>query len=383
MPQPALLGLRLLDLTHMLSGPYCAMLLADLGMEVLKVEPPGGEPTRRLLADHDVWSRRGFGAYHLALNRNKDSVQCDLKSEAGRRAFLEEVTRSDVVLCNFGPGVTERLGIDHATLAAVNPRIVTCDISGYGQTGPESDKVAFDMIAQAASGAMSLTGRPGDPPLRAGIPMGDLGAGLMATIGILTALIQRGTTGRGQHVDISMMDVQLSLSSYLGAMALLGQGPPRMGNAHPAHVPYDTYPASDGHIVVAVVFPAFWPRLCAAIDAPDLDTVDYATPEGRVAHRDAIDARLRAIFATRTRAHWTEVLGRARIPCAPVRTLDEALASDQARARQMVVDVRDAQRQVHVVGNPIKLSDHEQQWRMAPELGPHLAPRQEREGSED
>lgn len=356
----------------MLSGPYCAMVLADLGMEVVKVEPPGGEPTRRLLADHDVWSRRGFGAYHLALNRNKDSVQCDLKTPSGRRAFLEEVQRSDVVLCNFGPGVTQRLGITHEELAAIQPTIITCDISGYGQTGPESDKVAFDMIAQAAAGAMALTGRPQDPPLRAGLPIGDLGAGLMATIGILTALIQRGSTGRGQHIDISMMDVQLSLSSYLGAMALLGQSPPRMGNAHPAHVPYDTYPTLDGHIVLAVVFPAFWPRLCSALQAPDLDTVAYATPEGRVTHRTAIDRRLREIFSTQTRAHWVELLGRARIPCAPVRTLDEALKSDQALARQMVVDLQDPERAARVVGNPIKLSDHEQQWRMAPDLGPMI-----------
>jgi crotonobetainyl-CoA:carnitine CoA-transferase CaiB-like acyl-CoA transferase len=323
----ALAGLRLLDLTHMLSGPYCAMMLADLGMEVIKVEPLSGERTRSLLATHPEYSRDGVGSYFLALGRNKKSVAIDLKSTDGRAVFDGLVARSDVVLTNFAVGVAERLGVDHGRLSTLNPRLVSCAISGFGQEGPRAREVAFDMVVQALGGGMSITGEPGGRPMRAGLPIGDLGGGLMATIGILAALQARERTGVGQLVDISMLDAQISMQSYMATMtALSGRAAPSMANAHPVHVPYDVYPTSDGWIVVAVIFDPFWGNLMAALDLPELDTPENARQPGRHADREQIDAALSGLFRTNTRAHWAQVLREARVPCAPVHDLAEALA---------------------------------------------------------
>ena len=205
----ALHGIRLLDLTHMLSGPYAGMMLADMGAETIKIEPPGrGEGTRRLLASDPANSLHGMGAYFLTLNRNKKSMTLNLKSAEGLALFYELVQSADVVLDNFSAGVTERLKISHDELSAVNPRIITCTITGFGETGPDNQRPSFDIVAQAMGGGMSITGQPGSPPTRAGIPIGDLGGGLMGAIGVLAALVARETTGRGQHVDISMLDTR-------------------------------------------------------------------------------------------------------------------------------------------------------------------------------
>src|SRR5690606_3181329 len=232
------------------SGPYGTMLLADLGARTIKVEPPGtGDGTRRLLETDPGYSRDGMGAYYLTLNRNKQSVCIDLKSETGKEVFLDLVRHADVVYDNFSVGVPKRLGIDHASLAKVNPRIITCSVTGFGETGPETQRPAFDQVVQAMGGGMSITGTPDTGPTRSGIPIGDLGGGVFGTVGSLAALAERERTGRGRHIDVSMLDVQISLLNYMATMCLMsGHVPQGIGNGHFVHVPYNSYPTADGHI---------------------------------------------------------------------------------------------------------------------------------------
>ena len=370
----ALEGTRILDLTHMLSGPYATMLLADMGAEVIKLEPPGvGEATRALLRGYPEHSRDGMGAYFLTLGRNKKSVALDLKRPEARPILERLVAASDLVVYNFSAGVAERLGLDHARLAAVSPRIVTVSITGFGETGPSRDHASFDMVAQATGGGMSLTGA-GDVPLRAGIPIGDLGGGMMATIGALAALQARHRTGRGQHVDISMQDVQVSLLNYMATMTLMsGKPPPAVGNGHFVHVPYNSFRAADGFLIVAVITDASWLALLGALELPELDTPDRRRQPGRLRDRDAIEAALTARLRTRPRADWLARLRAREVPCAPVHSVAEALADPQILARHMVVDVPlpggGATRQP---GNPIKLGEtHEDRFTAPPRLGEH------------
>jgi crotonobetainyl-CoA:carnitine CoA-transferase CaiB-like acyl-CoA transferase len=372
----ALHGIRLLDLTHMLSGPYAGMMLADLGAETIKIEPPGaGEGTRRLLANDPVNSLHGMGAYFLTLNRNKKSITLNLKHEEGRQIFYDLVKTADVVLNNFSAGVMTKLGLDYAALSAINPRIITCSITGFGETGPGRDRVAFDMVAQAMGGGMSFTGQPGNPPTRSGIPIGDLGGGLMGVIGVLSALVARAATGRGQHVDISMLDTQISLLNYMATMySLSGEIPTMLGNGHFVHVPYNTYPTQDGYIIVAVITDNFWAALMDMLGSPaDLATEENKQQPGRWKNQHHINARLAEIFQTDSQAAWLERLNAARIPCAPVYNVAQALSDEQVRHRGMVVSVAHPQGGcVEMPGNPIKLSEtYEDTYSPPPLLGQH------------
>ncbi len=350
----------LIDLTHMLSGPYGGMLLADLGMTTIKVEPPGtGEGTRRLLATDPENARHGMGAYFMTLNRNKKSVCIDLKSARGREVFYRLVERADVVLENFSPGVTRRLGIDHEALSAVNPRIVSCSVSGFGHAGPASNRPAFDMVAQGMGGGMSITGTTPGEPLRSGIPIGDLGGGIFAAMGILSALLARETTGRGQHVDISMLDGQISLLNYMATMHLLsGRNPGPEGNGHFVHVPYNAFPTATRHIIVCCLLDQSWTALAKALGLEDLLIERYERQPGRLADRALIEARVADVLATRPCEHWLEILTTARIPCAPVNDFEHALSDPQVLARNMVIEVEHPQGgALRMPGNPIKLSD--------------------------
>lgn len=371
----ALHGIRILDLTHMLSGPYASMMLADLGAETIKIEPPGkGEGTRRLLEKDPQNSLHGFGAYFLTLNRNKRSVTLDLKAPAGLALFHRLVHVSDVVMANFSAGVMARLGVDYEHLAPINPRIITCSITGFGETGPARDRPAFDIVAQAMGGGMSITGQPGGPPTRSGIPIGDLGGGLMGVIGVLAALQARHLTGRGQHVDIAMLDAQISLLNYMATMYFLsGEVPDKLGNGHFVHVPYDTFRCSDGFIIIAVITDNFWAALMELLDAPDLDTEENRGQPGRWRNKDLINSRLNEILSANTQAYWLEQLRRYRIPCAPVNNFAQALADEQVLARQMVVEVaHPLGGATHMPGNPIKLSEtHEDTFTPPPLLGQH------------
>lgn len=371
----ALEGIRLLDLTHMLSGPYAGMMLADLGAETIKIEPPGkGEGTRRLLATDPKNSMHGMGAYFLTLNRNKKSITINLKSEEGLALFYELVKTADIVLDNFSAGVTSRLKIDHAHLSEINPRIITCTITGFGEDGPGAKRPAFDMVAQAMGGGMSITGQPAGPPTRAGIPIGDLGGGAMGVIGVLAALVARQTTGRGQHVDISMLDAQISLLNYMATMYhLSGEIPDKLGNGHFVHVPYNTFPTQDGYIIIAVITDNFWVNLMELVNLPELDTEENKGQPGRWKNQKEINQKLSDVFQTNTQAHWIGKLREARIPCAPVNNFAQALTDEQITHRNMVVEVEQVEGgSVKMPGNPIKLSEtYEDSYSPPPLLGQH------------
>ena len=366
-------GLMVLDLTHMLSGPYGTMMLADLGAQTIKVEPPGrGEQTRRLGEDDPQHTVDGVGAYYLTLNRNKMSVALNLKSQDGRRVFLDLVKKADVVLDNYAAGVMKRLGLDHEALTAVNPRIVTCSITGFGEYGPDIQRPAFDQVVQAMSGGMSITGDSASGPMRSGIPIGDLGGGLFAAIGVLAALQERTLTGQGQHVDISMLDCQISLLSYIGAMYLMsGVVPKALGNGHGMHVPYNVYPTSDGHLVVACIGDEFFRRLVDCLDDAALGLDAYQTQQGRLAHREAIEQVVRMHLARHPTSYWVSRLGTAKVPCAPVNNLAQAFADPQVRARNMVVPVHlDGGKSIEVPGTPIKFSRNvEERFTAPPSVG--------------
>lgn len=365
----------MLDLTHMVSGPYAALLLADSGVETIKIEPPGqGEITRRLLADNPNHSLDGMGAYFLALNRNKKSLTLNLKQDEGLALFYELVKKSDIVLNNFSVGVPEKLKIDYTHLSQINPRIITCSVTGFGETGPEKHRVAYDIVAQAMGGGMSVTGHPDSPPVRAGLPFGDLAGGMMGVIGILAAVIARETTGCGQHIDISMLDTQISLLTYMAtAFMLSGELPERRGNAHFLHVPYNSFRTQDGYIILAVITDAFWENLMQIVDAPDLNTTENQHQPGRWKNQHTINNRLEAIFCTQTQAYWIERLSAARIPCAPVNSFAQALSDVQVLARNMVVEIAHPNGQTtRAPGNPVKMSaTYEDTFDPPPLLGQH------------
>lgn len=359
-PAGPLGGLIVLDLTHMLSGPYGTMTLTDLGARTIKIEPPGeGEGTRQLLASSPEYSRDGMGAYFLTLNRGKESVALDLKSDEGLAVFYDLVRQADIVFDNFSAGVTRRLRIDHDTLAAINPRIITCTVSGFGETGPDTQRPAFDQVVQAMGGGMSITGDMAGPPTRSGIPMGDIGGGVFGAIGVLAAVVARQTTGRGQHVDVSMLDVQISLLNYMATMHLMsGLLPERIGNAHFVHVPYNVYPTADGHVVVACIGDAFFERFAAMLPLPLLQEPQYRQQPARQRDRALIDAAIAEEFRRHPTATWIDRLRTARVPCGPVNDFAQALADAQVLARDMVVDVTlESGDTVRMPGVPMKFSD--------------------------
>ncbi|GAB5381890.1 MAG: CoA transferase [Aliiglaciecola sp.] len=367
-----LAGIRILDLTHMLSGPYCGMILADLGAETIKVEPLKGEGTRKLLANDPENSLNGMGAYFITLNRNKSSVCIDLKSEQGLAVFYDLVREADVVINNFGAGVPTRLKIDFEHLKHVNPRIITCSITGFGNDGPNYKRPAFDQVAQATGGGMSITGASPEQQVRAGIPIGDLGGGMFAVMGIQAALLEREKSGFGQDVDISMLDCQISLLNYMATMHFLsGKDPYPIGNSHFVHVPYDTFKTADGFIVIAVITDNFWANLKEVVNCPDFDCVLLDGQPGRFEFKDMITDKLNEILSTKPSAYWIEKLEEARIPCAPVNKFSQALSDEQVLYRNMVVDLKHPDgTSTKGPGNPIKFSrTNEESFSPAPDLG--------------
>ena len=367
-----LTDVRILDLTHMLSGPYGAMLLADLGAETIKVEPLQGEGTRKLLATDPKNSIDGMGAYFITLNRNKKSVCIDLKSVEGKNVFYDLVKASDVVINNFGAGVPERLKIDFDQLKKVNPKIITCSVTGFGSSGPAHKRPAFDQVTQATGGGMSITGEDPESSVRSGIPIGDLGGGMFAVMGILAALRERDVSGEGQHVDISMLDCQISMLNYMATMYFLsGDDPTPIGNNHFVHVPYNSYRTADGFIVIAVITDNFWQNLKQVVTYPGFDLEEYDTQPGRLASKDYIDGKLNEILATQSSEYWLERLVEKRIPCAPVNKFSQALSDEQVIHRNMVVDLKHSNgKSTKGPGNPIKFSrTNEESFSPAPVKG--------------
>jgi crotonobetainyl-CoA:carnitine CoA-transferase CaiB-like acyl-CoA transferase len=329
--------IRVLDLTRVLAGPFATMLLADLGADVIKVERPGdGDETRHLEP-----VREGESHYFVSVNRNKRGVVIDLKRPAGRDLALRLAGVSDVLVENFRPGVTGRLGLDYERVRAVNPGIVYCSISAFGQTGPLSQRSAFDIAMQAMGGGMSVTGEPDGPPLRSGLPMADLGTGLFAAIGILAAVVEKQRTGSGQLVDVAMFDAMAGLlTQYAGRYFMTGELAGRPGNRHPAVAPYGTFPAADGDIVIANLGESFWPKIARAIGRPDLaDDERFRTNAGRLRGRAELDALIGAETRKRTVAEWEAIFEAHDVPHAPVLDVGQVLEHPQARARGLVTEV--------------------------------------------
>jgi crotonobetainyl-CoA:carnitine CoA-transferase CaiB-like acyl-CoA transferase len=370
MPFP-LQGVRVLELGQIIAGTYGNQVLSDLGAEVIKVETPEGDLGRIA----SVAPYKGVSALFLTFNRNKKSIVINLKSDAGREVFYQLVKVSDVVVDNFRPGVLERLRVDYETLSGINPRIIQCSVTGFGSAGAYRDYPALDLIIQAISGHMAITGEPGRPPARVGIPLADMSGGIYSCKGILAALYARERSGHGQRVEISMFDAMLNLLSYIGTMWLTGGVLPQPpGSAHEYTVPWQAFEAKDGHIVVATRQDGFWRKLCGVLGESDLASDPrFATNADRVAHREALVPRLERIFRTRTVADWLERLRAAEVPAAPVNNLDGAFAEPPVAEREMIVeyDHPDVGR-VRMPGNPIKMSDATgTPSRPAPRLGEH------------
>ena len=368
-------GIKVLDLTHMLAGPYAGMVLADLGAEVVKIEPLGtGEMTRGLLSDDPNNSFKGFGAYFLTLNRNKKSVSLDLKDVQGLQVFYDLVKSTDVVLNNFSAGVVKKLKIDYDHLSKINPKIITCSITGFGETGKHSSRPAYDQIVQAYSGGMSITGADASTPTRAGIPIGDLGSGLFSVIGMLSALLSREKTGKGQHLDLSLLDVQISLLTYMATMQTLsGVNPEPIGNAHFVHVPYNSFTTKNGFVVIAVITDAFWQELLNIVDVDNLRKEEFKSSTGRLQNQKFIESELNKKLSTETSEHWINALNSAKVPCAPINSFSQALSDEQVIHRNMVVEVEHPDGgKVKMPGNPIKLSyTDEDSFSPPPHLGQH------------
>ena len=375
MPSPGpLTGLTIVDLTRVLSGPYCTMLLADMGARVIKIEQTGrGDDTR-------AWGPPFVGqesAYFLSINRNKESVTLDFKSTEGRTVLDRLVARADVLVENFRPGTLQRLGLDYDALAQRHPRLIVGSISGFGQNGPRRFQPGYDAVIQAEGGLMSVTGEPDGPPFRVGVAVTDMVAGLLAAQGIVLALYARERGGRGQHVDISMLDGVISLLSYHASIYLTTSADSsRVGNRHATIAPYDTYTAADGDLFLAVGNDDQFGRFCrtAGLQALLADERFTTNPQ-RVAHEPALRQAIAPVMRARTRGDWIRDLTAAGVPCGAVRSVAEALADPQLTPRHMIEEVEHAVLgSMKVLGTPIKLSGTPARIRTAPPtLGQHTA----------
>ncbi|MGH9103598.1 MAG: CaiB/BaiF CoA transferase family protein [Acidimicrobiales bacterium] len=335
MPDNApLIGVRVLELGQVIAGNYAGLLLADLGADVVKIESPAGDPARNAA----VAPLRGESALHLTVNRGKRSMVVDLKADRGRELVHLLARRADAVLDNLRPGVMERLGLDFATLAGINPSIVCVSVSGFGQSGPARDRPAFDLVIQALSGHMSITGEPGSQPVRMGAPMADLVGGMFGAFSVLAGLVSRGSTGRGRRVDVSMLDCLVSMLSYDATLFLnTGEQPERLGSGHAHIVPWQAFATSDGHVAIAARDERFWRALCDAIDRPELaDHPSAATNPQRVANREWVVSELQAVLRRRCTADWLRRFEAFDIPAAPVNDLTGAFSDPQVVARAMV-----------------------------------------------
>lgn len=379
----ALAGVRVLDLSRVLAGPWAGQLLADLGADVVKVERPGaGDDTRAWgppwLNDSDGQST-GESAYYLSANRNKRSVTIDIASEAGQRVVREMASRADVVLENFKVGGLAQYGLDYASLKAVNPRLVYCSITGFGQTGPYASRAGYDFLIQGMGGLMSLTGRPdgteGGGPLKVGVALTDIMTGLYATVAVLAALKRREQSGEGQHIDLALLDVQIACLANQAANYLVGGVVPRrMGNAHPNIVPYQEFPTADGYMIVAVGNDGQFASLCNTLGKPEWSSDErFATNPQRVKHRSELIALIHGMTVRRTTDEWVAAMEAAGVPCGPINTLDRVFADPHVQARGARIEMpHPLAKEVPLVANPIRLSESPVQYRHAPPtLGQH------------
>jgi crotonobetainyl-CoA:carnitine CoA-transferase CaiB-like acyl-CoA transferase len=368
---PAMLeGIRVLELGQVIAGNYAGIILADMGAEVIKVEPPQGDAARNAA----IAPLRGESAIHLFMNRGKFSVSLDLKNPEGLEIFRSLVAKSDVVIDNFRPGVMARLGIDHAALTAIRPDIITCTITGFGETGPHKDRSAYDLVVQAYSGHLHITGEADGPPSRVGIPLADIAGGLYACMGILGALIGKLLHGTGQHIDIAMLDSLVSLLSYDGLNHLnSGKDVSRHGTAHAYMVPWQAFAVKDGYIVIAAREDKHWLRLADAIGRPDLK-VDARTADNlsRVANRLFTVGLLEESFLTKTKSEWMTILDAHDIPAAPVNDLPAVFSDPQVLARGLIQTYEHPTLgPIRYMPSPMQFSGWQLPNRTAPMLGQH------------
>lgn len=367
-------GLKVLDLSRVLAGPLCTQILADLGADVVKVERPDvGDDTRQW--GPPFLNGEGPSAYFLSCNRGKRSLALDLKNPAAREVVDDLIRAADVLIENFLPDALVRFGLEPARLKELNPRLVSCSISGFGRTGPWANVAGYDLVTQAGSGLMSITGAADGPPFKVGVAMSDILTGLYAVISALAGLHARGRDGQGRSFDLALADCTLaSLVNVAQSALVTGERPERWGNAHPQIVPYESFETADGFLVIGVGNDGQWRKLCAAIDHDDWATdARFRTNALRVAHRDELLALLRPVVRQRTRHHWQELLSAIDVPHGPVRSVDEALLTPQVAAREMLLPVVDSQgRSYRVVGSAIHYEGEPPRKAVAPpEIGEH------------
>ena len=348
-------GIRVLDLTTFMTGPFASMVLGDLGAEIIKIEPPGtGDNSRQI----PPYFHEGESLYYISLNRNKKSMTLNLRKDKGREIFYELVKKADVVIDNYRPGITTKLKVDYESLKAVNPRVICCSITSFGIDGPYSNRPGYDLTIQAMSGAMSMTGEEGRGPMRLGVPMGDLGGSMWALTAIQAALFHREKTGEGQFVDVSLLE---SLAAFITYPALYyshaGEMAKPLGSGHQAIVPFQAFKTKDYYMAIACAAEKFWGLLCDALDIAEIKSDPrFQTMADRLKNKDELNSLLSDIFIQKTSAEWDEILSREGVPCAPVNTIDRVFEDPAIRHRSAVISVDHFGEKFRSFGNPIKMT---------------------------
>lgn len=369
--EPLLKGVRVIDMSRMLSGPYGSMILADLGAEVIKIEEPvGGDGTRKL----GQYYIEGESAYFVSINRNKKSITLNLKTEEGKKIFYELVKQADVVFDNFRPGILEKLQCDFETLKQYNPKIICASVSGFGQDGPYRDRPAFDLILQAIGGAMSITGEPEGDPVRMGIPTGDLAGGMFAAHAVCAALYNREKTGQGARIDVGLLDSQVSMLTYVAEYVVFGGEIPKpIGSGHQSVVPYQAFKTKDMYIVIAVFVEKFWQLLCKVMDLEELEKDPrFESNDKRRENKSELIPILQERLMTKPGNEWLKLLAEAGVPSGPINTVDRVMEDEQVVARNMVPTISHPKcGDLKVLGNPIKITDVEEFFESSPLLGEH------------
>ncbi|NPA45488.1 MAG: CoA transferase [Chlorobi bacterium] len=365
-------NVKILDLTRVLAGPFSTMLMQELGAEIIKVEMPGKGDDARYFGPF----KNGESAYFLSVNRGKKSISLNLKSEEGKKILLELVKKVDIVTENFRPGTMEKLGLSYEVLKEVNPKIIFASTSGFGQTGPDSKKPAYDMLVQAMSGMMSITGWQDKPPTRVGASIGDLGAGLYTIIGILSALYQRTITGEGQRVDVAMLDCQLSLlENAIVRYGITGESPKPGGNQHPTITPFQVFKTKDDYMAVSMGNDIMWQNFCKAINRNDLiENPKFETNLKRTENKNELLPILEEIILQKTNDEWAKIFTEAKLPHSPVNNIESIMKHPQVKARNMIVETYGKEiGKIGVAGNPIKMSNipEESTREKAPDVGEH------------
>jgi len=367
----ALSNIKVLDLTRVLAGPYASMILGDMGADIIKIERPDTGDDSRNFGPYV----NGESAYFMSINRNKRSMTLNLKTDEGKKLLLDMIKKVDIVMENFRPGTMEKLGLGYETLKEINPRLIYAAMSGFGHTGPYSQRPAYDGVVQAMGGIMSITGEEGGKPTRVGPSIGDLAAGMFGSIGILGALTSRNETGKGQKVDVAMLDCQVALlENAVARYVISGETPKPAGNRHSSIVPFEPFDTEDGEIMIAAGNDALWQKLCVAMDRQDLLEDDrFTTNPLRNDHYGTLRPLIADAIKTRKTSEWQDTLDQAGVPNGPINTIDKVIEDPQVMARNMILEVdHPIAGKVKVPGSPIKMSDNKDEIRMpSPVLGQH------------